>query len=92
VQTIPVNYFSSPKSYVHANNENGSPPDAKSGKKKKKSFFFRGFLSSLEEEKHIQLIRNNHFLKNFNVFIEHFEDYSKNILYLYMLVILQYCE
>jgi chromosome segregation ATPase len=39
--TIPVNYFSSPKSYAHANNENGSPLDAKSGKKKKKSFFPR---------------------------------------------------
>ncbi|XP_045804560.1 protein WEAK CHLOROPLAST MOVEMENT UNDER BLUE LIGHT 1-like [Trifolium pratense] len=42
--TFPVSYFSSQKSYVHANNENGSPPDARSGKKKKKSFFPRFFM------------------------------------------------
>ncbi|KAJ1436769.1 WEB family [Sesbania bispinosa] len=38
---IPVHYVSSPKAYVHANNDTGSPPDTKSGKKKKKSFFPR---------------------------------------------------
>ena len=51
-ETIPVHYFSSPKSYVHANNENGSSPDVKSGKKKKKSLFPRLFMFFARRKAH----------------------------------------
>ncbi|KAL5071890.1 hypothetical protein RYX36_022777 [Vicia faba] len=48
----PGHHFSSQKSYVRANNENGSSPDAKNGKKKKKSFFPRVFMFFARRKSH----------------------------------------
>ncbi|CAK8569508.1 unnamed protein product [Lathyrus sativus] len=48
----PGHHFSTQKSYVHANNENGSSPDAKNGKKKKKSFFPRVFMFFARRKSH----------------------------------------
>ncbi|XP_058725161.1 protein WEAK CHLOROPLAST MOVEMENT UNDER BLUE LIGHT 1-like [Vicia villosa] len=45
-------HFSSQKSYVRANNENGSSPDGKNGKKKKKSFFPRVFMFFARRKSH----------------------------------------
>ena len=51
--SIHVSHFSSPKSnHIHANNENGSPLDAKSGKKKKKPFFPRLFMFFARRKSH----------------------------------------
>ncbi|KAI5393153.1 hypothetical protein KIW84_060331 [Lathyrus oleraceus] len=48
----PGHHFSTQKSYVRANNENGSSPDAKNGKKKKKSFFPRVLMFFARRKSH----------------------------------------
>lgn len=49
---ISGHYMSSPKAYVHANNETGSFRDTKTGKKKKKSFFPRILMFFARKKSH----------------------------------------